>query len=276
MYVEMLKTFLSAIFFRSLNIFGMRAAIAYVLLSSALIIAKPEAKVPEKFILYAATVFIAYIAAETIRRRLNGNKTITKNTGTNATNIFFPIFSIAYMIGAAGIGKATTFAVTWAVFIIISTKKYNGARIWFAVAVLSFLHAIVYGRSILYPALYGASYIFVIRFFGAARDAFSIAYKPGELREGMTPAETIVFDGKKYIFTTSPFPSLIGLFRYGTDNIIFKRRVVASLFSPLKKENIHEIIIAARKYKKPVIFVQKKADFLPFLVLGAIITYALS
>ncbi len=276
MYVELAKIVLSAVFFRATNIFGIKTTAVYLSLSLFLLVAKPEANMPASLLITTTFVFMVYVSAGIFKKRSKRKRIAEKNNTAkggvpNALNIFLPIFSIGYVFTIFGMNMYVSIIAVFGLYFFL--RKYSiPTTAWSTAFAISIIHAIIFSRtaSLLNPAIYAVVYIFLIRFFFAAKDVFSIACKPHDLKEGMTPAEAIVWDGKRYVFTNSILPSMMGLARYGMEQKVFGKRVVASFFSPLKKESISEIHAVCKKYKKPVFFVQKKTGLIPFLIAGAI------
>ncbi len=281
MYVELAKIFLSVIFFRATNIFGIKTAAVYLSLSLFLLFAKPEANMPASLLITTAFAFTLFVAEGIFRKmikrkRPDGKKNNTRGGVPDALNIFLPIFSIGYVFTIFRMNMYVSIIAVFALYFLL--RKYRiPTTTWGVAFAASIIHAIIFSKiaSLLNPTIYAVAYIFLIRFFFAAKDAFSITCKPHELKEGMTPAEAIVWDGKRYVFTNSIIPSMMGLARYGMEQKVFGKRVVASFFSPLKKENISEIQKVCKQYKKPVYSVQKKTGFMPFLFAGALIVLVL-
>ena len=318
MYLELAKIFLSAVFFRATNIFGIKTAAVYLSLSLFLLFAKPEANMPASFLITTAFAFTLFVAEGIFRKMIkrkrpdhetsmqpcpkgpgligsvsssptgnsdlkDGVSTVVdgKNNNTrggvpDALNIFLPIFSIGYVFTIFRMNIYVSIIAVFALYFLL--RKYRiPTTAWGVAFAASIIHAIIFSKiaSLLNPTIYAVVYIFIMRFFFAAKDAFSITCKPHELKEGMTPAEAIVWDGKRYVFTNSILPSMMGLVRYGMEQKVFGKRVVASFFSPLKKENISEIQKVCKQYKKPVFSVQKKTGFMPFLFAGALIVLLL-
>ncbi len=280
MYVELAKIFLSVIFFRATNIFGIKTAAVYLSLSLFLLFAKPDANMPASLLVTTAFAFILFIAEGIFRKMINkrpaGKKNNTQGGVPNALNTFLPIFSIGYVFTIFRMNLYVSIIAVFALYFLL--RKFSiPTSAWGAAFAISIIHAIIFSRtsSLLNPVIYAVAYMLIIRFFFAAKDVFTIACKPHELKEGMTPAEAIVWDGKRYMFTNSIIPSMMGLARYGIEQKIFGKRVVASFFSPLKKENINEIQAVCKQYKKPVFFVQKKTGLVPFLFVGALIVLVL-
>ena len=277
MYLEIAKIFLSAVFFRATNLFGIKTTSVYLSLSIFLMFAKPEANMPASLLITTAFAFTLFVAEGIFRKMIKRKRPDGKNSDTrgdvpNALNIFLPIFSIGYIFT---LFKINIYVSTIAVFALYFLFRRYPIPItaWGATFAASVIHAIIFSKIafLLNPALYAVAYLFLIRFFFAAKDAFSISYKPHELKEGMTPAEAIVWTGEKYVFTNSILPSIMGLVRYGMEQKVFGKRVVASFFVPLKKENINEIQNVCEQYEKPVFFVQKKTGLIPFLIAGAVL-----
>ena len=281
MYVELAKIFLSAVFFRATNIFGIKTAAVYLSLSLFLLFAKPDANMPASFLITTTFVFILFVAFGIFKNMIGRKKTTEKNRNTksgvpNTLNIFLPIFSIGYIFTLFGMSRPVSIIAIFALYFLL--RKYRvPTKAWGATFAISIIHAIVFSRtsSLLNPAIYAVLYMALMRFFFAAKSVFSVAYKPQDLKEGMSPAEAIVWDGKKYVFTNSIIPSMMGLAKYGMEQKVFGKRVVASFFSPLKKENISEIQKVCKQYKKPVFSVQKKTGLVPFLFVGALIVLVL-
>lgn len=281
MYVELAKIFLSVLFFRATNIFGIRTAAVYLSLSLFLLFAKPEANMPASFLITTTFVFIFFVAHGIFKNMIGRERTAEKNNNTkcgapNTLNIFLPIFSIGYVFTIFSMGRYVSIIAIFALYFLL--RKYRvPTKAWGATFAISIIHAIIFSRtsSLLNPAIYAVAYMALMRFFFAAKGVFSTACKPHELKEGMTPAEAIVWDGKKYVFTNSIIPSMMGLAKYGMEHKVFGKRVVASFFSPLKKENITEIQKVCKQYKKPVFSVQKKTGLVPFLFVGALIVLLL-
>ncbi len=281
MYLEIAKIFLSVLFFRATNIFGIKTTAVYLSLSLFLLFAKPEANMPASLLITTAFVFILFVAAGILRKMVTRKRPAEKNTNIKGgapdlVNIFLPIFSIGYVFSIFRMNMYVSAAAVFALYFLL--RKYRvPTTAWGVAFASSIIHAIFFSRTsaLLNPAIYAVAYIFLIRFFFAAKDVFSITCKPHELKEGMTPAEAIVWDGKRYVFTNSIIPSMMGLARYGMEQKIFGKRVVASFFSPLKKENIAEIQNVCKQYKKPVFSVQKKTGLVPFLFIGALIVLVL-
>ncbi len=281
MYVELAKIFLSVIFFRATNIFGIKTAAVYLSLSLFLLFAKPEANMPASLLITTAFAFTLFVAEGIFRKMIKRKRPDGKNNNTrggvpDTLNIFLPIFSIGYVFTIFRMNMYVSIIAVFALYFLL--RKYRiPTTTWGVAFAASIIHAIIFSKiaSLLNPTIYAVAYIFLIRFFFAAKDAFSITCKPHELKEGMTPAEAIVWDGKRYVFTNSIIPSMMGLARYGMEQKVFGKRVVASFFSPLKKENISEIQKVCKQYKKPVFSVQKKTGLMPFLFVGALIVLIL-
>lgn len=285
MYEDILRAILLVAVFKVTNVFKWRTVLAYTSLSVLLVALKPDKMMPEWLLSYTFGIFAAYAAYGVMSHRI---KCAAKRLSTSATprgaikislTSLLSIFSIGYFFAILSANKYLSFFATIVSFLALGALKFPKSNLfWRVVFLLELVHsALFFGAgNLIRPLYYVAAYVIITRIFIEVRDAFSIACVPEELKEGMIPAETITWDGKAYTFGNYPYPSVFSLLRYATGDRIMKRRAVASFFSPLKKENISEIRKIAKKYKKNIFLVQKKIDFLPFLVLGTIAAYALA
>ncbi|MBU4246466.1 MAG: hypothetical protein ABIF85_06490 [Nanoarchaeota archaeon] len=277
MYSLILKAAIVAAILKATNAFKWRAVIVYFLLSVFMIYFSGAQYAPERILVYTFEFFAAYVAIGIIKYRINRAKTKTPVYGgvTLSLNSLLLMFSMGYMFALSEINKYASFFVTMLLFFILNKNAYRKKMIlfWKAVFMLSIIHSLIIsgGRTLITPTYFVATYAVITHLFFAAKDAFSYAHSPEELTEGMMPAESIVQDNKKYIFGSTLFPSAFGLIRYVAGDILLKRRVVASFFVPLTKKNILEIRKIAKEHKRPFFLVQKEIDFLPFIVLGAIV-----
>lgn len=285
MYAELLKSAILAIIFRATKIFMWRTTIAYLSISAILALIKPNTFAPEQLLLYTFGIFAAYVIYGIIKHRVwcATNKKSVSAVPRRALTVSFgtltAMYAIVYFFRILGANEYISFFAMLAIFFILGTTSNKKRDVLGFVGVLiAMVHSIIFfgGKNFLSPIYSLAAYIIILRFLIEARDAFSTAYLPKYLKEGMIPAETIIWDGKRYSFGMDPFPSSFGILRYVAGNEFKKRRIVTSFFKPLNKETISELQKVSKTNKKNIFLIQKKIDFLPFLIIGAIAAYALS
>lgn len=272
-----LKAVLFAAILKAANAFKWRDSIAYVMLSVFMITGYDAQDSPEKILLYSFEIFAVYVAAGIIRHRISRAKTreASRWNMSFSLNSLMLMFSIGYFFSLLKINQYLSFLATMAFYFIFRNTKYKKefTSMWKAIFFFTIAHSFLFygGMTLAYPAYYVVLYIAINYIFSAVRDAFSYACALDELKEGMIPAESVVYDGEKYIFGSNPFPSVLGLVRYVAGDAVLNRRIVASYFRPLKKENINEIKRLSKERGLNAFLVQRQVDFLPFIVLGGIL-----
>lgn len=280
-YAEAINIVLLVIVTLITRVFSWRTAFAYFSLSLLLAISNPLTNMPERLLLYTAISFAAYLAYGIAKHRIESainkknSSAVPRGEVKLSLSTLLAVFSIGYLSSVIGGGPYISFLFTLVLFFGTGLYGYKNSWIWKIVFLLALLHSAIFfgGKNILNPLYFVVLYVITIRLFFEAKDAFSFACIPAELKPGMIPAETIVWNGKEYVFGNYPFPSLFGLLRYLTIDKLQRKIVVASFFIPLKKENIAEVRRIAKTHKRKIILVQKRIDFLPFLILGAIMVY---
>lgn len=282
--MDILRTALLALIVYVTKVFKWRHLLAYFSLSTALILLTHKKNMPELLLLYLFMAFATYVFYGILAHRIKStiNKKSISAVPRNAVKLrvssLLSIFTIGYFFKLLGTNEYLSFFATIILFFIFSmhhSENKKASLYWNAGFVFSLLHSAIFfgGKNLLQPAYYTFLYTLAVYVFFAAKDAFSFACIPEELKEGMIPAESIFHDGKKYVFGSMPFPTTFGLVRYVAGDILLKRRVIASFFAPLTKKNILEIRKIAKEHKRQVFLVQKEIDFLPFVVLGAIAAF---
>lgn len=262
---------------KATNVLGWRTAIAYFFLSVALEYAIGVKNVPQMLVVYTSLSFAAYIIIGVLRHRIDCTRKQQKSFAINLsiTSALF-VFLLGYLFTLLSVDQNTAFIITIASYFAVGLRQLQRHSSTIKAALLlSIAHAIIFsgGKMLIIPAYNVVAYIIITILLSEIRAAFSIAYTPKELREGMMLAESIEHDGEKYIFGTQPYPSIISILRYVTGGTHRKRRTVASVFTTLKSHHIAELTQVAKIHNKKTFLVQKKIDMSPFIFLGAIMMY---
>ncbi len=289
-YADLFRAVLLVIIFKITKVFGWRHLLTYMALSTILVIIAPSKLMPERLLLYTTGAFAAYVGYGILRHRIKCTVTKRKVSAVPRKQISFTltsalsIYSMGYFFLILSKNEIFSFILTVVLFFALSTNsnryKDRYKTVWYVLFFAAITHSWLFfgGKNILTPLknIIASGFTFLI--FLEAKNAFSDAYLPDFLKSGMLPAESIIWDGKKYVFENDPMPSLFALLRHcGIEKLWHKeKRIVASFFVPLNKENILEIKKISKEHNRKLFLVQKRIDFVPFIVFGAVVTYLIA
>ncbi len=282
LYADIFRTVLLVVLLKITKVFGWKHLIMYLSLSALLAFLVPGKMMPERLLLYSAGAFAAYIIYGIIRHRIKCALTKKPVNAVPKQRVSFTlasalsIYSMGYFFRIISKNEIVSFILTIALFFAFGTNNNRYKAAWYLLFLAAITHSWLFfgGKNLLTPVHYIIVYLFTFLIFLEAKNAFSNAYPPKMLKAGMLPAESVMWDGKTYFFGNDPMPSLFALFRHIINEKMKggEKRIVASFFVPLSKENISEIKKISKKHNRQLFLVQKRIDFLPFLVLGAIVT----